>query len=95
MEQSRRPEAQSTNVTRVQHGVSRDTRAERNGHAGGVLWFTGLSGAGKSTLAVELEQRLFHDGYQVYVPDGDNLRHGSLSLRGAEIGFSPRHVDGR
>ena len=76
MNNSKQPEAHSTNVTRVQHGVASDMRAERNGHAGAVLWFTGLSGAGKSTLAVQLEQRLFRDGYQVYVLDGDNLRHG-------------------
>ncbi len=85
MNHPRRPGAQSTNVTRVQHRVSDDMRAERNGHGGAVLWFTGLSGAGKSTLAVHLEQRLFRDGYQVYVLDGDNLRHG-LS---ADLGFQP------
>lgn len=85
MNYSRQPGAQSTNVTRVQHRVGGDMRAERNGHAGAVLWFTGLSGAGKSTLAVQLEQRLFRDGYQVYVLDGDNLRHG-LS---ADLGFQP------
>ena len=49
------------------------------------MWFTGLSGSGKSTLAFELEQRLFARGYQVYVLDGDNIRHG-LS---ADLGFSP------
>ncbi len=68
----RQPQEHSTNVTRVQHRVSGDMRTERNGHDGAVLWFTGLSGAGKSTLAVQLEQRLFCDGYQVYVLDGDN-----------------------
>ncbi len=81
----RQPEAHSTNVTRVQHRVSGDMRTERNGHDGAVLWFTGLSGAGKSTLAVHLEQRLFRDGYQVYVLDGDNLRHGLT----ADLGFQP------
>ncbi len=50
-------------------------RAQKNGHLGGVLWFTGLSGAGKSTLALALEQRLFARGCQVYVLDGDNIRH--------------------
>ena len=75
----------STNVTRVEYKVDRAGRAERNGHAGGVLWFTGLSSAGKSTLAVELEQRLFRIGYQVFVLDGDNLRHGL----NADLGFSP------
>ena len=33
----------STNVTRVANKVDRAHRAERNGHDGGVLWFTGLS----------------------------------------------------
>ena len=63
MEQTRRQKTQSTKITRLQHCISRDMRAENNGHEGGVLWFTGLSGAGKSTLAMKLEQRLFRDGY--------------------------------
>ncbi len=75
----------ATNITRVEHTISVDARAGRNGHVGGVLWFTGLSGAGKSTLAVALERRLFNLGYQVYVLDGDNVRHG---LNG-DLGFSP------
>lgn len=61
-------------------------RESRNQHPGGVLWFTGLSGAGKSTLAFALEERLFNDGYQVYVLDGDNLRKGlSSDLRFTHI----------
>ncbi|MSO66153.1 MAG: adenylyl-sulfate kinase [Alphaproteobacteria bacterium] len=75
----------ATNVSRVEHGVSQADRLRRNGHAGGVVWLTGLSGAGKSTLAVELERRLFGLGYQVYVLDGDNLRHGL----NADLGFAP------
>jgi bifunctional enzyme CysN/CysC len=75
----------STNVTRVKHEITDALRAERNGHFGGVLWFTGLSGAGKSTLAIEVEKRLFNKGYQVYVLDGDNIRHGL----NANLGFSP------
>ncbi|MDO9127165.1 MAG: GTP-binding protein, partial [Parvibaculum sp.] len=43
--------SRSTNITRVEHGITNEARAFRNGHKGGVLWFTGLSGAGKSTLA--------------------------------------------
>ena len=53
--------------------------------SGGVVWLTGLSAAGKSTLAIEAESRLFVKGYQVYVLDGDNLRHGL----NADLGFSP------
>jgi bifunctional enzyme CysN/CysC len=75
----------ATNLTGVEHGVDRTARAARNGHLGGVLWFTGLSGSGKSTLAMEVERRLFQMGYQVYVLDGDNVRRG-LS---ANLGFSP------
>ncbi len=75
----------STNITPVSHRVSAGERAKVVGHAGGVLWFTGLSGAGKSTLAMALEQHLFQRGYQVYVLDGDNVRKGL----NANLGFSP------
>ena len=75
----------STNITAVGHAVTRDARFARNGHKGGVLWFTGLSGAGKSTLALALERELFAKGYNVYVLDGDNIR-GGLN---ANLGFSP------
>lgn len=74
----------ASNVVRVQHRVRSDEYAERNGHRGGVLWLTGLPGSGKSTLAFQLERRLFDLGYQVYVLDGDNLRHG---LNG-DLGFT-------
>jgi len=49
-----------------------------------VLWLTGLSGSGKSTLAFALEAKLFARGYQVYVLDGDNIRHGL----NADLGFT-------
>jgi bifunctional enzyme CysN/CysC len=75
----------ATNITMVGHGVAREARAGRNGHKGGVLWFTGLSGSGKSTLALALEARLFAKGFHVYVLDGDNIRDGL----NANLGFSP------
>jgi len=75
----------ATNIFEVENTVTDQMRMARNGHRGGVMWFTGLSGAGKSTLAVELERRLFQKGYQVYVLDGDNLRSGL----NANLGFSP------
>lgn len=78
-------EVKSTNVISVEHSLTAENRAARNGHQGGVLWFTGLSGSGKSTLAMEVEQRLFAKGYQVYVLDGDNVRRGL----NANLGFSP------
>lgn len=75
----------STNVYRVEHAITKELRERRNGHKGGVLWFTGLSGSGKSTLALEVERQLFSRGLQVYVLDGDNVRHGL----NADLGFSP------
>jgi bifunctional enzyme CysN/CysC len=65
--------------------VTREDREKRNEHRGGVLWFTGLSGSGKSTLAQKLEERLFQQGYQIYVLDGDNIRTGL----NRDLGFSP------
>jgi bifunctional enzyme CysN/CysC len=78
-------EVRATNVTNVEHRVAAASRAQRDGHLGGVLWFTGLSSAGKSTLAMEVEQRLFIKGYHVYVLDGDNVRRG-LNVN---LGFTP------
>jgi len=74
----------SRNITAVAHRVAPQERWRINDHKGGVVWFTGLSGSGKTTLAFELEQRLFAKGYQVYVLDGDNVRHGLSS----DLGFS-------
>jgi adenylyl-sulfate kinase len=65
--------------------VAPEERILRQGHAGCVVWFTGLSGAGKSTVAMTLERRLFDAGRQVCLLDGDNLRHGLC----ADLGFSP------
>ena len=81
------PRRGAPNLTFVEHRVATVRRQARNGHAGGVLWFTGLSGAGKSTLAFALEEQLFKDGFQVYVLDGDNVRQGL----NADLGFS--HAD--
>ena len=78
-------EPKSSNLGTVEHRVGEADRTRRNGHRGGILWFTGLSGAGKSTLAVELERALFLNGAQVTLLDGDNVRKG-LS---ADLGFSP------
>lgn len=77
---------ESRHLTRVAHSVATTERERQNGHRGGVLWLTGLSGAGKSTLAFALESELFARGYQVYVLDGDNVRHGLNS----DLGFTHR-----
>ena len=49
----------STNITSVEHKVSRSKRAEALGvsskFSGCTVWFTGLSGAGKTTLSFAVE----------------------------------------
>ena len=64
--------------------VQSSERERRNGHMGHIVWLTGLSGAGKSTLAIALERRLFDEGRQVCVLDGDIVRTGLC----ADLGFS-------
>ncbi|MDP6475343.1 MAG: adenylyl-sulfate kinase [Alphaproteobacteria bacterium] len=75
----------SSNLFAVEDGISNASRWQRNGHRGGVVWFTGLSGSGKTTIALEAERQLFQKGYQVFVLDGDNVR-GGLN---ANLSFSP------
>lgn len=75
----------SQNLTKVPHLVSLDSRRQRFGHSGGVVWLTGLSASGKSTLAMGLEVRLLSLGYACYTLDGDNIRNGLNS----NLGFSP------
>ncbi|HSG48575.1 MAG TPA: adenylyl-sulfate kinase, partial [Longimicrobiales bacterium] len=60
-------------------------REARNAHRGAVLWFTGLPGSGKTTIARGVERRLFDEGCQTMLLDGDQVRHG---LNG-DLGFSP------
>ena len=64
--------------------VGRGERAKRTGHGGATIWMTGLSGSGKSTIANDAARLLFDAGVNVYVLDGDNLRHGL----NADLGFS-------
>lgn len=59
-------------------------RERAKGHKGSVFWLTGLSGSGKSTLARAAETRLFADGVDVTVLDGDTLRAGLCK----DLGFS-------
>lgn len=57
----------------------------RLGQRGTVLWFTGLSGSGKSTVAIQVERRLFEEGFLPKVLDGDNIRTGiNSNLRFSE-----------
>lgn len=66
----------AANVHRQDLAVDKPARNKLNGHAGKVLWFTGLSGSGKSTIANAVEQKLHKQGIRTYILDGDNVRHG-------------------
>lgn len=76
----------SPNITWEPWNISREEREKRNGHSARVIWFTGISGAGKSTIAKELERKLWDEGKQTVLLDGDQVRHG---LNG-DLGFSPK-----
>lgn len=78
-------EPKSENIYKVSHSVTPEMRAEMFGHYGSIFWLTGLSGSGKSTLAIAVEQEIFKLGKNIYVLDGDNVRHGLNS----DLGFSP------
>jgi adenylylsulfate kinase len=77
--------SRSANTVWQHSAITQDQREYRNGHRAAVVWLTGLSGSGKSTLALGLEARLFQLGCNVYVCDGDNIRHGLCG----DLGFSP------
>jgi bifunctional enzyme CysN/CysC len=76
----------SHNIFWTSGRVTPAQRRLRVGHAGRVVWLTGLSCSGKTTIATELERELFEHGKLIYVLDGDNMRHGLC----ADLGFSPK-----
>jgi adenylylsulfate kinase len=71
-----------------EHAVTREERQALNGHAGCVVWFTGLSACGKSTVANLLDHKLWSAGIRSFVLDGDNIRHG---LNAAPAMLKARH----
>lgn len=75
----------SRNLTWHNTGMTKSDRETTNRHKGAVIWLTGLSGSGKSTIAVDLQAQLFERGCQVFILDGDNIRHGLNK----DLGFSP------
>jgi adenylylsulfate kinase len=77
-------EQKNTNIVWHNATVTRARREQKNKHKGGLFWFTGYSGSGKSTLAHAVEESLFQKGFNTYVLDGDNVRHGLC----ADLGFS-------
>ncbi|WP_428236206.1 sulfate adenylyltransferase subunit CysN [Gracilimonas sp.] len=81
---SKQTRQKSPNVVWEPWNIPREEREKRNGHKASLLWFTGISGAGKSTIAKELERKLWENGKQTVLLDGDQVRHG---LNG-DLGFS-------
>lgn len=75
----------SPNVHWEPWNVPREEREKRYGHKAAIFWLTGISGAGKSTIAKELEKRLWDEGKQTILLDGDQIRHGLCG----DLGFSP------
>lgn len=78
--------SKSENIVWHRSEVSLRDRNRKNGHSSPIVWFTGLSGAGKSTLAHAVEKKLHDMGWQAYVLDGDNIRHGLCG----DLGFSAK-----
>lgn len=66
----------TNNIVPVASAVTADERAQRFGHGGAVIWFTGLPASGKSTLARALERHLFDRGGAPILLDGDTIRSG-------------------
>ena len=64
------------NIHKQQTAITASDRERLNGHAGKVIWFTGLSGSGKSTISNALEVELHQRGLRTYTLDGDNIRLG-------------------
>lgn len=66
----------SSNIVWHEASISKSERRKKNHHHSFILWFTGLSASGKSSIANSLARRLFEQGNQSFVLDGDNIRHG-------------------
>ncbi len=76
----------SDNIYWSQGKVTAGQRALRNGHAGCVVWLTGLSGSGQiHHRRRNWSGELFNIGNHAYVLDGDKVRHGLCS----DLAFSP------
>jgi bifunctional enzyme CysN/CysC len=66
----------SPNVKWMAQNIGREERERRNGHKAMVIWLTGITGAGKTTIARNLERKLWKEGKNTILIDGDIMRHG-------------------
>ncbi len=64
------------NIIPHSHAIVQADRINKLGYKPLLIWFVGMSGSGKSTLASALEEKLFADGLNTYILDGDNIRSG-------------------
>ncbi|MEQ6121636.1 adenylyl-sulfate kinase [Reichenbachiella sp. MALMAid0571] len=64
------------NIIPHNHAIVQADRIKKLGYKPLLIWFVGMSGSGKSTLASALEEKLFADGLNTYILDGDNIRSG-------------------
>ncbi|MEQ9285461.1 MAG: adenylyl-sulfate kinase [Cyclobacteriaceae bacterium] len=64
------------NIIPHSHAIVQADRIKKLGYKPLLIWFVGMSGSGKSTLASALEEKLFADGLNTYILDGDNIRSG-------------------
>ncbi len=60
---------QNTDITKSQRAAALNQKPA-------ILWMTGLSGSGKSTIANAVERKLAQKGFNTFLLDGDNIRHG-------------------
>ena len=60
---------QNTDITKSQRAAALNQKPA-------ILWMTGLSGSGKSTIANAVERQLARKGFNTFLLDGDNIRHG-------------------
>ena len=79
-----RTKVKSENITWHASQIMKQDRSNKSGHKPAVIWLTGLPSSGKSTISVELQSHLFNKGCNVYILDGDNVRHGL----NRDLGFS-------
>lgn len=64
------------NIVWHEASVTKEERQNKSGQKSVILWFTGLSASGKSTIANAFARQVFNRGKEIYVLDGDNIRHG-------------------
>jgi adenylylsulfate kinase len=78
-------DTKATNITWHDQKITKADLEALHNHKGVTVWFTGLSGSGKSTIANAVSMALYERGVNVFVLDGDNVRHGLTK----DLGFTP------